>query len=171
MNDRVYIWLGCKLELATRFNHWWAGVKSSLQDQMCTSFRWAIWGNLGLLLVSLSPVHVLWPFVSYILFQAFIFWVVDNFLKRRTKNTKTIYVSENDHSVKYSRNEDTARLYSRIERADDGDSDIILTDEDGDTRHRHMDGERLNSWHRAPAEVEVQVEHDDITADRPIVQV
>lgn len=36
--------------------------------------------------------------------------------------------------MRYSRGEDTARLYNRIE---DGDSDIILTDEDGELRQRH----------------------------------
>lgn len=75
--------------------------------------------------------------IHFNIFQAFIFWVVDNFLKRRTKDTKTIYVSDSDHSVRYSRGEDTARLYNRIERSEDGDSDIILTDEDGELRQRH----------------------------------
>lgn len=82
-------------------------------------------------------------------FQAFIFWVVDNFLKHRTKNTKTIYVNDHDQSVHYNRSEDTAKLYNRIERMEDGDSDILMsTDEDGDARHRRHsenDTERLIS--------------------------
>lgn len=76
-------------------------------------------------------------------FQAFIFWVVDNFLKRRTKDTKTIYVNGDDNSVRYNRTADTARLYNRIERLEDGDSDIILTDEDQDLRQRRNDGTDL----------------------------
>ena len=72
---------------------------------------------------------------------------MDNFLKQTPKNTKTIYVNDNDQSVRYNRSEDTAKLYNRIERADDGDSDILMSaDDDGDTRHRRLsenDMERL----------------------------
>lgn len=82
-------------------------------------------------------------FIFIHLLQAFIFWVVDNFLKRRTKNTKTIYVNGDDSSVRYNRTADTARLYNRIERLEDGDSDIILTDEDQDLRQRRNDGTDL----------------------------
>ena len=79
--------------------------------------------------------------------QAFIFWVVDNFLKQRTRNTKTIYVNDNDASVRYSRSEDTAKLYNRIEKVEEGDSDILMSnDDDGDTRHRRTDTERLITW-------------------------
>ena len=72
---------------------------------------------------------------------------MDNFLKQTPKNTKTIYVNDNDQSVRYNRSEDTAKLYNRIERVDDGDSDILMSaDDDGDTRHRRLsenDMERL----------------------------
>ncbi|XP_045164353.1 store-operated calcium entry regulator STIMATE-like [Mercenaria mercenaria] len=93
--------------------------------------------------IIMSPVKdpnvelVIVMFIVPLVVNAFIFWVVDNFLKRRTKDTKTIYVSDSDHSVRYSRGEDTARLYNRIDRTEDGDSDIILTDEDGELRQRH----------------------------------
>jgi len=69
--------------------------------------------------------------------------VVDNFLKMSTKNQKTIYVNGDDHTVRYNRSADTARLYDRIERLEDGDSDIILTDEDQDVRLRRGDGSDL----------------------------
>ena len=69
---------------------------------------------------------------------------MDNFLKQRTRNTKTIYVNDNDASVRYSRSEDTAKLYNRIEKVEEGDSDILMSnDDDGDTRHRRTDTERL----------------------------
>ena len=72
-----------------------------------------------------------------LLLQAFIFWVVDNFLKRKFKGTKTIYVSENDPSVKYSKTRDEVRCYNRIERAEDMESDLLgSTDEEFDIRHR-----------------------------------
>ncbi|XP_052284273.1 store-operated calcium entry regulator STIMATE-like isoform X3 [Dreissena polymorpha] len=95
--------------------------------------------------IIMSPVKdpkvelVIVMFVVPLVINAFIFWVVDNFLKRNTKNTKTIYVSDDDHSVRYNRSESTARLYNRIERVEDGDSDIILTDDDPDVRHRRND--------------------------------
>lgn len=69
--------------------------------------------------------------------------MVDNFLKRKSKNTKTIYVSDNDHSVRYNRSEDTARLYNRIDKVEDADSDIILTDEDGELRQRRNDSDSV----------------------------
>ena len=72
---------------------------------------------------------------------------MDNFLKQRPKNTKTIYVNDSDQSVRYNRSEDTAKLYNRIEKVDDGDSDILMSaDDDGDARHRRLsenDMERL----------------------------
>ena len=72
---------------------------------------------------------------------------MDNFLKQRPKNTKTIYVNDSDQSVRYNRSEDTAKLYNRIEKVEDGDSDILMsTDDDGDARHRRLsenDMERL----------------------------
>ena len=72
---------------------------------------------------------------------------MDNFLKQRPKNTKTIYVNDSDQSVRYNRTEDTAKLYNRIEKVDDGDSDILMSaDDDGDARHRRLsenDMERL----------------------------
>ncbi|WAR25446.1 STIMA-like protein [Mya arenaria] len=97
----------------------------------------------------MSPVKnpkvelVIVMFVVPLVVNAFIFWVVDNFLKRNTKNTKTIYVNGDDHSVRYNRAENSARLYNRIERMEDGDSDIILTDEDADLRQRRGDGTDL----------------------------
>jgi len=45
--------------------------------------------------------------------------------------------------VRYNRSADTARLYDRIERLEDEDSDIILTDEDQDVRLRRGDGSDL----------------------------
>lgn len=84
-------------------------------------------------------------YLFFFKFQAFIFWVVDNFLKRHTKHTKTVYVNGDDHSVRYSRTADTARLYNRIERIDDGDSDIILTDDDPDLRRRNDSTDMLIS--------------------------
>ena len=77
-----------------------------------------------------------------ILFQAFIFWVVDNFLKRKIKGTKTIYVSDVDTSVKYSKNKEEARCYNRIEKSEDFfESDIMAsTDDEPDLRFRATDG-------------------------------
>lgn len=95
--------------------------------------------------IIMSPVKdpkvelIIVMFIVPLVVNAFIFWVVDNFLMRKTKNQKTIYVNDDNHSVRYSRQQDVARLYNRIERAEDGDSDIILTDEDGDLRQRHND--------------------------------
>lgn len=69
--------------------------------------------------------------------------MVDNFLKRKVKGTKTIYVSDVDTSVKYSKNRDEARCYNRIEKSDDDffDSDLIAsTDDEPDLRFRSTEG-------------------------------
>lgn len=74
-------------------------------------------------------------FVIPLLVNAFIFWVVDNFLKMKKKGTKTIYVTENDPSVKYHRRQDKAQSYDKIERSEESDL-LASTDEEIDIRHR-----------------------------------
>lgn len=71
--------------------------------------------------------------------------MVDNFLKRKIKGTKTIYVSDNDHSVKYNKSREQVLCYNKIEKAEDFDTDLLgSTDEEFDLRHRNSDGtERL----------------------------
>ncbi len=73
-----------------------------------------------------------------ILFQAIIFWIVDNFLKQSIQNTKHVYIDSDDTSVKYFKSADRVRCYNRIEKAEDFESDMLLsTDEDGDPVSRH----------------------------------
>nr|XP_022301715.1 store-operated calcium entry regulator STIMATE-like [Crassostrea virginica] len=85
---------------------------------------------------------VLVMFIVPLVVNAFIFWVVDNFLKRKIKGTKTIYVSDVDTSVKYSKNKEEARCYNRIEKSEDFfESDIMAsTDDEPDLRFRATDG-------------------------------
>ena len=73
--------------------------------------------------------------LNFILFQAFIFWVVDNFLKRKKQGTKTLYVSEHDPSVKYRKRLNKAHCYDKIERSEESDL-LASTDEEIDIHHR-----------------------------------
>ncbi|KAL3852189.1 hypothetical protein ACJMK2_015863 [Sinanodonta woodiana] len=77
-------------------------------------------------------------FIVPLVVNAFIFWVVDNFLKRKNKTTKTLYVNNDDHTaVKYYRSSGGAMQYNKIDKGEDGDSDIIIsTDDDVETRLR-----------------------------------
>lgn len=83
--------------------------------------------------------------ISYLfILQAFIFWVVDNFLKRKIKGTKTIYVTENDSSVTYHRRQEKAHSYNKIERSEESDL-LASTDEEIDIRHRSSSTDHLLS--------------------------
>ncbi|XP_021339628.1 store-operated calcium entry regulator STIMATE-like [Mizuhopecten yessoensis] len=84
-------------------------------------------------------------FIIPLIVNAFIFWVVDNFLKREMKGTKRIYVSDNDPSVKFYKMTEQVRCYNRIEKAEDFiESDLLVsTDEEGDARRRLDGTERL----------------------------
>ncbi|XP_060064639.1 store-operated calcium entry regulator STIMATE-like [Ylistrum balloti] len=84
-------------------------------------------------------------FIIPLIVNAFIFWVVDNFLKREMKGTKKIYLSDNDPSVKFYKTTEQVRCYNRIEKAEDFiESDLLVsTDEEGDARQRVDGTERL----------------------------
>lgn len=68
--------------------------------------------------------------------------MVDNFLKRKIKGIKIIYVSDIDIIVKYSKIKDEARCYNRIEKIEDYfESDILVfIDDESDLRFRCIDG-------------------------------
>ncbi|KAL8585536.1 hypothetical protein ACOMHN_049291 [Nucella lapillus] len=89
-------------------------------------------------------------FIVPLLVNAILFWVVDNFLKRSIRQSKTIYVNCQESStstststrVKFFRNTDQVKCYNRIEKGEE--SDIPSAEEDGDARHRNNDpSERL----------------------------
>ncbi|KAK7102874.1 hypothetical protein V1264_021033 [Littorina saxatilis] len=83
-------------------------------------------------------------FIVPLIVNAILFWVVDNFLKRSITQTKTMYVSSEDHKVKYFRSSDQVKCYNRIEKIEE--SDVLSAEEDGDVRQRHYDpSERLIS--------------------------
>lgn len=73
--------------------------------------------------------------------QAIVFWVVDNFLKQSIQNTKSIYINSNHEGrVKYFHNTDSLKCYSRIERTEDPDCDMLLSaDDEGEMRQRPPD--------------------------------
>lgn len=76
--------------------------------------------------------------VKIYLFQAFIFWVVDNFLKQKRKGTKTIYV--NDIGAKFCKTTDEVRCYNRIPNPKTDESDLLIsTDDEPDARRRTVD--------------------------------
>lgn len=68
--------------------------------------------------------------------------MVDNFLKRKIKGIKIIYVSDIDIIVKYSKIKDEARCYNRIEKIEDYfELDILVfIDDESDLRFRCIDG-------------------------------
>ncbi|XP_076447192.1 store-operated calcium entry regulator STIMATE-like [Babylonia areolata] len=81
-------------------------------------------------------------FIVPLIVNAILFWVVDNFLKRSIRQSKTIYVNCQEPRVKYFRNTDQVKCYKRIEKGEE--SDAQSAEEDGDTRSRHNDpSERL----------------------------
>ncbi|XP_041347484.1 store-operated calcium entry regulator STIMATE-like [Gigantopelta aegis] len=83
-------------------------------------------------------------FLVPLVINAFIFWVVDNFLKKSIQNSKTIYVNDNDTSVKYYKTSERVKCYNRIEQADGFESDILLSaDEETEARHRNADATQL----------------------------
>lgn len=85
-------------------------------------------------------------FIVPLLVNAILFWVVDNFLKRSIRQSKTIYVNcQESTRVKYFRNSDQVKCYNRIEKGEE--SDIQSAEEDGgEARNRTNDpSERLIS--------------------------
>lgn len=62
--------------------------------------------------------------------NAFIFWVVDNFLKRQIRQTKSLSITSDDVSVKYFRHNDRLKYYNHIEKSQDFEADMLLMDEE-----------------------------------------
>lgn len=62
--------------------------------------------------------------------NAFIFWVVDNFLKRQIRQTKSLSITSDDVSVKYFRHNDRLKYYNHIEKTQDFEADMLLMDDD-----------------------------------------
>ncbi|KAK0049864.1 transmembrane protein 110 [Biomphalaria pfeifferi] len=86
---------------------------------------------------------VLVMFLVPLVVNAIVFWVVDNFLKHSIQNSKTIYVNSSaEGKVKYFHNSDTVRCYSRIEKSDDPDCDLLLSSEESDVRPRNTSTRR-----------------------------
>ena len=79
-------------------------------------------------------------YILQIYFQAFIFWVVDNFLKKKafkiTPQQTTSNGGGNENGMKYFTAVETVKYYERTEHADESESDVLLSlDEDGDLRY------------------------------------
>ncbi|XP_014777945.1 store-operated calcium entry regulator STIMATE isoform X1 [Octopus bimaculoides] len=62
--------------------------------------------------------------------NALIFWVVDNFLKRQIRETKTLSINSNDVSVKYFRNNDRLKYYNHLEKAEDFETNMLLMEDE-----------------------------------------
>ncbi|CAH1784250.1 unnamed protein product [Owenia fusiformis] len=78
-------------------------------------------------------------FIVPLIINAFMFWVVDNFLMRKSwkSQSMTTLVTADSSGVKYFKAVDKVKYYSKSEKADESESDILLSvDEDQDTRHR-----------------------------------
>ena len=77
------------------------------------------------------------------------FWVVDNFLKRKIKKSlgsSNGADSSSGSSVKYVKATNKVKYYSRTENVDGSESDVLLSlDEDMETRFRIMDRQDSNS--------------------------
>ncbi|XP_025108725.1 store-operated calcium entry regulator STIMATE-like isoform X2 [Pomacea canaliculata] len=83
-------------------------------------------------------------FLVPLVVNAILFWVVDNFLKRSIRQSKTIYVTSEESRVKYFRSSDNVKCYNRIEKGEE--SDILSAEEDFEVRQRNNDpSERLIS--------------------------
>ncbi|KAK2187781.1 hypothetical protein NP493_154g02000 [Ridgeia piscesae] len=97
----------------------------------------------------MSPIRspklelVIVMFIVPFVVNAFIFWVVDNFLKRQIRtSTPLSHPTDNCSSLRYIRADDTVSFYRRP--ASDTDSDILMaTDDDVDTRQQEHSDELL----------------------------
>ena len=76
--------------------------------------------------------------------QAFIFWVVDNFLKKKKWKTVHTSINSNDSAMKYFKAVQKVKYYENTEHADESDeSDILLSyDEEStmDSKFHCMEG-------------------------------
>lgn len=76
----------------------------------------------------------------YVMWQAFIFWVVDNFLKKQVRKTTTVHhtaITSNDTALKYFKAMDKVKYYKQVRREDVGsESDVLLScDEDTESQY------------------------------------
>ena len=104
-----------------------------------------------ILSLSCSYLHYLRRFINGSSFipQALIFWVVDNFLKKKAfkKPKATVSTTENN-GVKYFRNLDKVKYFTGAKKPEDSESDILLSlDEDsegGGAKYRGAETNMLN---------------------------
>lgn len=78
------------------------------------------------------------------IFQALIFWVVDNFLKKKAfkKPTVAAPVENGNSGVKFFKMVDKARYFNANATNDDSESDVLLSlDEDPETSARYRGSE------------------------------
>jgi len=80
-------------------------------------------------------------FIVPFIVNAFIFWVVDNFLKKQTYNTvHRASINSNDTAMKYFKAVDNVKYYNNTEKADESESDVLLgNDEEADCKSIGLD--------------------------------
>ena len=72
--------------------------------------------------------------------QAFIFWVVDNFLKKQVRKTTSVHaaITNNDTALKYFKAMDKVKYYHKVGPEDGSESDVLLSNDEGmsDSQYR-----------------------------------
>lgn len=83
--------------------------------------------------------------------QAFIFWVVDNFLKKKVmKISPQLPTPSNESAMKYFKAVETVKYYSKTEHADDSESDMLLSmDDEVDIRYSQHGNQSNSTLSRA----------------------
>ncbi len=82
-------------------------------------------------------------------FQAFIFWVVDNFLKKKKWKTAHTSVNSNESAVKYFKAIGKVKYYNPAGQGDDSESDTLLSfDDESDHKFAAQNNGHLPEQHR-----------------------
>ncbi|KAL5015399.1 hypothetical protein ScPMuIL_009669 [Solemya velum] len=94
----------------------------------------------------MSPVEdpklelIIVMFIVPLIVNAFIFWVVDNFLKRKIKTNKSVFVNERETAMKYYKDSERVKFYKNVETAGEFETDVLLLEdheEDSDSKQQN----------------------------------
>ncbi|KAI0230874.1 Store-operated calcium entry regulator STIMATE [Lamellibrachia satsuma] len=138
---QVYAWFGqCVIYIIVMF------VEKFLMSLLVL---FDFWKKVRQLIM--SPIRnpklelVIVMFIVPFVVNAFIFWVVDNFLKRQIRtSTPQLQTGNNCSRLRYIRADDRVSYYRRPANDEDTDSDILMaTDDDVDSTHQEHSDELL----------------------------
>ncbi len=103
------------------------------------------------------PLYITeWNHVSiFFLFQAFIFWVVDNFLKKKIRKSSNQVnpINGNDSAMRYFKSSEKVRYYRKCDQTENSESDMdILLQTEEEPESATFDSASASSAHRRTQE-------------------